>query len=153
MKEAEEPVQEPLVLLVLVVTSGLQGDVGAADPDEADDGEQSEGGCVAQQEGEQGGAKHQPGHKLAQVGADQVQLGSEELVLQHGNCLSPPDGQHSHGTPADGSEGPLPGTPFLPCWTKLHVLSQPSREHHITRKRDDIESERAVLPLMSVLSD
>ena len=34
-----------------------------------------------------------------------------------------------------------------------HVLSQPSREHHITRKRDDIESERAVLPLMSVLSD
>ena len=49
------------------------GDVEEAEEGQVDD--------VTEEEGDEGGAQHQPGQRLPGVGGDNVQLGCEELVL------------------------------------------------------------------------
>ena len=60
---------------------GLEGDAVPVHPGDVEEAEERQVDDVTEEEGDEGGAQHQPGQSLPGVGADDVQLGCEELVL------------------------------------------------------------------------
>ena len=81
VEEAQESIQEPFLLLLLLPVPGLEREVTDVQPGEGEEAEESQTEEVAQQQGEEGAEQDQPGHEPGGVRGDDVQLRAEEPVL------------------------------------------------------------------------
>ena len=74
VEEAQESIQEPFLLLLLLPVPGLEREVTDIEPGEGEEAEESQAEEVAQQQGEEGAEQDQPGQEPGRVRGDDVQL-------------------------------------------------------------------------------